>query len=70
MSSVWICSRSDADGNIAGMAVAHDVFGRGSAWPGLLMAAMAGLALTGGIHIIRQSRGELANEIRARTVAA
>ena len=48
MRSVWICSRNDAFGNVAVMLAALGVFGTGSAWPDLLVAAVMGvLALTG-----------------------
>ncbi|MES3003681.1 MAG: cation transporter [Pseudomonadota bacterium] len=60
MRSVWICSRNDALGNIAVMLAALGVFGTGSAWPDLLVAAiMAGLALTGAWTVLSHARGEL-----------
>jgi len=62
MRSVWICSRNDAIGNIAVVLAAAGVFGTGTAWPDLIVAAiMAGLGLSGGIQIMRQARGELAS---------
>ena len=62
MRSVWLCSRNDAIGNIAVMAAALGVFGTGSAWPDLLVAAaMALLALSGGWAVARQARRELAH---------
>ncbi|MCW2387128.1 Co/Zn/Cd efflux system component [Sphingobium sp. B11D3B] len=58
--SVWICSRNDAIGNIAVVAAALGVFGTGTGWPDIAVAAiMAALALSGGWQIIRQARGEL-----------
>lgn len=58
--SVWICSRNDAIGNIAVVAAALGVFGTGTGWPDIVVAAiMAVLALSGGWQIIRQARGEL-----------
>ncbi len=58
--SVWICSRNDAIGNIAVVAAALGVFGTGTGWPDIAVAAiMAVLALSGGWQIIRQARGEL-----------
>lgn len=61
MRSAWICSRNDAVGNLAVMAAALGVFGTGSAWPDLAVAAlMAVLAITGGASVLRQARGELA----------
>ena len=62
MRSVWICSRNDAIGNVAVMLAAVGVFGTGSAWPDLVVAAiMAALALSGVVQIIRQARAELAD---------
>jgi Co/Zn/Cd efflux system component len=60
MRSVWICSRNDAIGNIAVIAAAAGVFGTGTAWPDLIVAAvLASLGLSGGYQIIRQALGEL-----------
>ena len=60
MRSVWICSRNDAIGNVAVMLAAFGVFGTGTRWPDLAVAAvMAGLALQGGWQIVRQARAEL-----------
>jgi Co/Zn/Cd efflux system component len=60
MRSVWICSRNDAIGNIAVVAAAVGVFGTGSAWPDLIVAAiLAALGISGGWQIVRQANGEL-----------
>ena len=60
MRSVWLCSRNDAIGNVAVMLAALGVFGTGTAWPDLAVAAvMAALALSGGWSVLRQARGEL-----------
>ncbi|RAI59787.1 cation transporter [Roseicella frigidaeris] len=60
MRSVWICSRNDAIGNLAVMLAAAGVFGTGTGWPDLAVAAiMGGLGLQGGWQILRQARGEL-----------
>ena len=60
MRSVWICSRNDAVGNVAVLLAALGVFGSGTRWPDLAVAAiMAGLALQGGWQIVRQASGEL-----------
>jgi len=60
MRSVWLCSRNDAIGNLAVMAAALGVFGTGSAWPDLAVAAVMGLlALSAARAIIQQARGEL-----------
>ena len=61
MRSVWLCTRNDALGNLAVMAAALGVFGTGSAWPDLAVAAAMGvLALIGGASVMRQARRELA----------
>lgn len=63
MRSVWLCTRNDALGNVAVMGAALGVFGTGSAWPDLAVAAvMAWLAIAGGTSVIRQARQELASE--------
>ncbi len=60
MRSAWICTRNDAIGNLAVLAAAAGVFGTGSGWPDLIVAAiMAGLALQGAFIVIRQSLGEM-----------
>ncbi|MCZ8250896.1 MAG: cation transporter [Hylemonella sp.] len=60
MRSVWLCSRNDALGNLAVLAAALGVFGSGSAWPDLGVAAlMAALALTAAWSVLRQARMEL-----------
>lgn len=70
MRSVWICSRNDVIGNLAVLAAAAGVFGTGTAWPDLIVAAiMATLGVTGGWHIIRHARRELHTSDDAPTVA-
>lgn len=60
MRSAWICSRNDAIGNVAVVLAAVGVFGTGSAWPDLGVAAlMAYLAISGALTVLRQARGEL-----------
>jgi Co/Zn/Cd efflux system component len=60
MRSVWLCSRNDAISNLAVMAAAVGVFGTGSAWPDLAVAAvMAVLALTAARSVLAQARLEL-----------
>ena len=60
MRSVWICSRNDAIGNVAVMAAAVGVFGSGTAWPDLIVAALlALLGIAGGLQIVRQAWTEL-----------
>lgn len=61
MRSVWLCSRNDAIGNAAVLGAAAGVFGTGSGWPDLMVAAaMAVLAVSAGLSTVRQARGELA----------
>lgn len=70
MRSVWICSRNDVLGNLAVMLAAVGVFGTGTAWPDLIVAAlMASLALSGGWSIVRLARRELASGSAKDTVA-
>jgi Co/Zn/Cd efflux system component len=60
MRSVWICSRNDAIGNLAVLLAAFGVFGTGTGWPDIVVAAiMAGLGIGGGWQILRQASGEL-----------
>lgn len=60
MRSVWLCSRNDAIGNLAVMAAALGVFGTGSAWPDLAVAAIMGsLALAAAVSVVRQAATEL-----------
>lgn len=62
MRGVWLCTRNDALGNVAVMLAAVGVFGTGSSWPDLAVAAvMAGLAISGGWSVWRQARHELAS---------
>lgn len=58
--SVWLCSRNDAIGNVAVMVAALGVFGTGSGWPDLAVAAVMGvLALTAARSVIQQAWAEL-----------
>jgi Co/Zn/Cd efflux system component len=60
MRSVWLCSRNDAISNVAVMLAGLGVFGTGSAWPDLVVAAvMASLAITAGLAVVRQAMAEL-----------
>jgi Co/Zn/Cd efflux system component len=54
--SVWLCSRNDAIGNVVVMIAAAGVWGTGTAWPDLGVAAlMAGIFLTSSAQILRQA---------------
>lgn len=70
MRSVWLCTRNDVLGNVAVLLAALGVFGTGSAWPDLAVAAiMSTLAVTSAGHIVRQTTVELrdhADEHEAR----
>ena len=60
MRSAWICTRNDALSNLAVLLAALGVFGTGTGWPDLIVAAiMAGLALQGAAIVIRQAFGEV-----------
>ena len=64
MRSAWICTRNDVLGNLAVLLAALGVFGTGTGWPDVIVAAiMAALALQGATLVVRQSLREL------RTVA-
>lgn len=61
MRSVWLCSRNDAIGNLAVMVAAMGVFGTGTAWPDLTVAAIMGtLAITAGTSIVAHARRDIA----------
>jgi len=58
--SVWICSRNDAIANLAVLAAAAGVFGTGTGWPDIVVAAvMAALSVSGAVQIVRQALAEL-----------
>jgi Co/Zn/Cd efflux system component len=60
MRSAWICTRNDVLGNLAVLLAAAGVFGTGTGWPDIIVAAiMAGLALQGAWIVVKQSLGEL-----------
>ncbi|OTG72351.1 cobalt transporter [Acinetobacter sp. ANC 4169] len=59
MSSVWLCSRNDAIGNVAVILAAVGVFGTGSIWPDIGVAViMASLGLSSGYQVVRQALAE------------
>jgi Co/Zn/Cd efflux system component len=60
MHSVWLCSRNDVIGNLAVLLAALGVFGTGTGWPDVIVAAViAALGLQGSWQVIRQAMGEL-----------
>jgi Co/Zn/Cd efflux system component len=66
MRSAWICTRNDVLGNLAVLLAAAGVFGTGTGWPDIVVAAiMATLALQGATVVIRQSLVELRQPVAA-----
>lgn len=60
MRSAWICTRNDVLGNLAVLLAALGVFGTGTGWPDVIVAAvMAALALQGAAVILGHSLSEL-----------
>ena len=60
MRSVWLCTRNDVLGNMAVLLAAVGVFGTGTRWPDLAVAAvMATLGISAGWKIMRLARAEL-----------
>lgn len=60
MLSAWICTRNDVLGNFAVLLAAAGVFGTGTGWPDIVMAAiMAGLAIQGAWLVVRHAFVEL-----------
>jgi Co/Zn/Cd efflux system component len=60
MRSAWICTRNDVLGNLAVLLAALGVFGTGTGWPDIVVAAvMATLALQGAWIVLQQSLAEL-----------
>jgi Co/Zn/Cd efflux system component len=60
MRSVWLCTRNDVIANLAVLVAAAGVFGTGTVWPDVAVAALlALLGLSSGRIVIRQARAEL-----------
>jgi len=60
MRSVFVCSRNDVVANLAVLAAALGVFGTGTGWPDIIVAAiMSALALQGAVIVVRQALSEL-----------
>ncbi|MGD9869306.1 MAG: cation transporter [Hyphomicrobiales bacterium] len=60
MRSVWLCSRNDVIGNFAVMLAALGVFGTGTGWPDVVVAAVMGtLAIQGAWVVVRHASAEL-----------
>lgn len=59
-SSVWLCCRNDAIGNVAVFGAAAAVYLTGAGWPDLAVAAaIAGLNLVASRRVVRQAIAEL-----------
>jgi Co/Zn/Cd efflux system component len=60
MRSAWICTRNDVLGNLAVLLAALGVFGTGTGWPDVAVAAaiMAALAIQGAFVVLTQSLSE------------
>jgi Co/Zn/Cd efflux system component len=60
MRSVWLCTRNDVIANILVLVAAAGVFGTGTVWPDVAVAAiLALLGLSSGRIVLRQARAEL-----------
>jgi Co/Zn/Cd efflux system component len=60
MRSARICTRNDVLGNLAVLPAALGVFGMGTGWPDVIVAAiMAALALQGAATVVNHALGEL-----------
>jgi Co/Zn/Cd efflux system component len=60
MRSVWLCTRNDVIGNVMVVVAAVGVFGTGTVWPDVAVAAvLAVLGITSGRSVIVQARAEL-----------
>jgi Co/Zn/Cd efflux system component len=59
--SVWLCSRNDVIANLAVIIAGAGVWASTSGWPDLVVgAAIAALALSSSVQVLRQARAELA----------
>ena len=60
MRSAWVCTRNDVLGNLAVLLAALGVFGTGTGWPDIAVAAiMAALALQGAWTVVGHAWSEL-----------
>jgi Co/Zn/Cd efflux system component len=68
MQSAWICTRNDVLGNLAVLLAAVGVFGTGTGWPDVIVAAiMAALALQGAALVISRSLAELQQALHTQS---
>jgi Co/Zn/Cd efflux system component len=71
MRSAWICTRNDVLGNVAVLFAALGVFGTGTGWPDVIVAAvMAILALQGATTVIVRAMTELRSTGQANLAGA
>jgi Co/Zn/Cd efflux system component len=64
MRSAWVCTRNDVLGNLAVLLAACGVFGTGTGWPDVIVAAiMATLAVQGALVVLRQATNELRSSL-------
>jgi Co/Zn/Cd efflux system component len=71
MRSVWLCSRNDAIGNVAVLVAAAGVFGTGSLWPDVAVAAILGtLGISAGRSVVIHARDELRTQRAAVAASA
>ena len=63
MRSAWICTRNDVLGNLAVLLAAVGVFGAGTGWPDIIVAAiMASLALQRSATVAPHALAELRHD--------
>src|ERR1700722_11411640 len=71
MRSAWICTRNDVLGNLAVLLAALGVFGTGTGWPDIVVAAiMATLALQGASIVVMRALAELRSTRRPQIIVA
>lgn len=66
MRSVWLCTRNDAIGNVAVLLAALGVFGTGTGWPDVAVAALMGLL---GVTAARSVIAHALEELRGASAA-
>jgi Co/Zn/Cd efflux system component len=60
MRAVWLCTRNDMIGNAAVLLAALGVFGTGTGWPDIVVAAVMGvLGLTAARSVIAHAQSEM-----------
>jgi len=65
MRSAWICTRNDVLGNLAVLLAALGVFGTGTGWPDVAVAAiMAALAIQGAFVVLTLSEFRIASSLQ------